>query len=194
MSGTDFLALCRRVCERMGEHRFRHSAGVARMAEKLARRHGASPLKARVAGILHDVARLWKGEDLLSYAQREGLFVSDTARQAPVLLHAPIGAHIARTEFAVDDPEVLGAITHHTVAGPGMTLLEKILYMADTFEPSRTFEGRASLETLAFASLDEGFLACVRESMRYLDARGTAVAPETRALYESLVSRHAGTP
>lgn len=194
MRGLDFLSLCRGVCDRMGEHRFRHTAGVARMAEKLAKRHGASPLKARVAGILHDVARLWKGEELLAYAERNGLAISEAARRAPVLLHAPIGAHVAQTDFGVDDPEVLGAIAHHTIAGPGMTLLEKILYMADTFEPSRTFEGRQALETLAFTSLDAGLLACVRESIAYLKARGTAVAPETLALYDSLVSRHAGTP
>ncbi len=192
MSGMDFLALCERVRARMGAHRFRHCAGVARMAEKLATRHGASPLKARVAGVLHDVARLWKNEDLVAYAQRHALPVSDAARRAPVLLHAPIGAHIARAEFGIADPDVLGAIAHHTVAGPGMTDLEKILYMADTFEPSRAFAGREALERLAFASLDEGMAACVRESMHYLNARGVAIAPETIALYESQVKHHAG--
>jgi predicted HD superfamily hydrolase involved in NAD metabolism len=164
------------------------------MAERLAARHHASTLKARVAGILHDVARTWNGDTLIAYATEHGIPVTDDARRAPVLLHAAVGADIARREFGVRDADVLGAIVHHTIAGPNMTDLEKIVYMADTFEPSRTFEGREALEEAAFRSLDEGLLACLNESMKYLSMKRIAIAQETVQLYDEMVKRNAGTP
>src|SRR5690242_1039272 len=194
MSGVEFLGICKAMRGRMGVGRYRHCAGVARMAERLAVRHRSSPLKARIAGILHDVARTWNGDALIAYAEEHALPVTSDARRAPVLLHAAVGADIAKREYGIHDPDVLGAIVHHTVAGPNMSDLEKIVYMADTFEPSRAFEGRETLEAAAFRSLDEGLLACLRESMKYLSSKRIAVAQETTQLYDDLVKRNAGTP
>lgn len=194
MSGAEFIELCKTVRGRMGVGRFRHCAGVARMAERLALRHHASTLKARLAGILHDVARTWNGDALIAYAAEHGIPVTDEARRAPVLLHAAVGADIARREFGVRDADVLGAIVHHTIAGPNMTDLEKIVYMADTFEPSRSFDGRKALEEAAFRSLDEGLLACLNESMKYLSMKHIAIAQETVQLYDEMVKRNAGAP
>jgi predicted HD superfamily hydrolase involved in NAD metabolism len=184
------LSLCSAVRARTGVGRFRHCAGVARMAEKLARANAVSPERARVAGILHDVARGWTNQQLLAYARENGVPISDAARSAPVLLHAPIGADIARREFAIDDPEVLGAISRHTVAGPGMGALDKIIYVADSIEPSRTFDDRVALEALAFRSLDEALFACLKESMKYLMLRNVPIADETVLLYNQLVRHH----
>lgn len=190
MSGSDFIKLCHAVRGRMGRGRYRHSASVARVAEKLAVRHGASPLKARVAGVIHDIARLWKGEELIAYARAHGLPVSDAARNAPVLLHAPVAADIARREFRIGDPDVLGAIARHTVAVPGMTRLEQIVYLADTVEPGRTYEGRAELEAKAFESLDDAMLLAVKESLKYLMTRHVPIAQETVQLYNQMVHRN----
>lgn len=191
MSGADFLALCKAARSRIRGGRYRHSVSVARTADKLAAHYRAPALKARVAGILHDVARLRGGEELLAFAQAHSLPISDEARRSPVLLHARVGAEIARLDFNVDDPEILGAIARHTIAGPGMTVLEKILYIADTIEPSRTFAGREALEAAAYRSLDEGLLACIRESITYLAARNVPVAQETIQLHDLLVKRDA---
>lgn len=162
------------------------------MGEKLAVRYRVSPLKARLAGIVHDVARSWKNEELIGYAAEHDIPISDVARAAPVLLHAAVGADIARREYRIEDPELLGAILHHTTAAPNMSDLEKVIYMADTFEPSRKFEGREALEAAAFRSLDEGFEACVRESMKYLQTRRISIARETVELYDQIVRRDAG--
>jgi len=190
LSGSDFIKLCAAVRARTDEYRFRHALSVARMAERLALRYGVSTLKARTAGVLHDVARLWKPNAALAYAQSHGLPVSDIARAAPVLMHAAIGAEIARCNFGIEDRDVLGAIAHHTVAGIGMSDLEKVVYVADSIEPGRTFPQRAALEAAAFRSLDEGLFACVRGSMDHLTARRVAVAQETLALYEDMMKRY----
>jgi predicted HD superfamily hydrolase involved in NAD metabolism len=139
---------------------------------------------------MHDVARLWKPNVALAYAQSHGLAVSDVARAAPVLMHAAIGAEIARCDFGIEDRDVLGAIAHHTVAGIGMSDLEKVVYVADSIEPGRKFTKRAALEAAAFRSLDEGLYACVRASMDHLIARRIAVAQETLELYEDMMKRY----
>jgi len=190
LTGSDFIKMCADVRARMDEHRFRHALSVARMAERLAFRYGVSRLKALIAGILHDVARLWKADALFAYAEGHGLPVSYTARKAPVLMHAAIGAEIARSEFGIEDPDVLGAIAHHTVAGAGMSDLEKVVYVADSIEPGRTFPQRSALEAAAFRSLDEGLLACVRASMDHLNERRLAVAQETLDLHDEMMRRY----
>jgi predicted HD superfamily hydrolase involved in NAD metabolism len=192
LSGSEFLHLCRAVRARTAIGRYRHCASVARTAEKLAVRYGAPSLKARVAGILHDIARLWKNEDLLAYAAAHAIPISADARAMPVLLHAPVGADVACREFGMCDREVLGAIARHTVAVPNMTDLEKILYLADTIEPSRKFEGREVLESAAFRSLDEGLFLSVQESLKYLMLRHVPIAQETIQLYNQLVRRDDG--
>jgi len=185
--------MCRAMRDRLPRDRYRHCLGVARSSEKLAGRHGASTLKARVAGVLHDVARAWSNADLLSYALAHGMQVGETERAHPVLLHAQIGADIAQREFGIEDTEILGAIQRHTVAVPGMTRLEMILYEADTFEPGRTFPGRARLEAVAQNSLDAGLLACIASSLDHLKARRIPPAPETLVLYDELVKMYGRT-
>ncbi len=160
--------------------------GVARTAERLARRYGVASAKARVAAMLHDIAREWTADRLLAYARRHGLRISDAELKTPILLHAPVAAHIARERFGVDDPQMLLAIKRHTVAEPGMSDLEKIIYIADTIEPSRSFEEREPIAAAADRSLDEGLKLCIKSSMEYLTERGIPIPPQTLALYNHL--------
>lgn len=176
--------------ERLAPARYRHVLGVARTAEKLARRYGASRAAARTAGVLHDAAREWPPDALLAYAGEHGLPVTEVERAAPVLLHAKVGADIARREFGVTDPDVLAAIETHTVAVPDMSDLQRIMFIADTVEPSRTFASRGALEAAALRSLDEGMLGCVKASLEYLLAREVPIAPHTLEVYNALVLRH----
>lgn len=185
--------MCRAVRARVPVQRYRHVLGVARVAERLARRYGASRANARVAGVLHDCARHWEPEALVAYAHEHHLPVSEQERAAPVLLHAKIGANIARREFGVTDADTLAAIETHTVAVPGMSALQKILFVADTVEPSRRFEARASLEAIALRSLDDGILACLKASIDYLLARDVPIAPSTVEVYNALVQRNGKT-
>jgi predicted HD superfamily hydrolase involved in NAD metabolism len=188
-NASEFLALCSAVRESLPHKRYRHVLGVARTAERLARRYGSSPQSARVAGLIHDIARAWSPEKLLDYAKSHALAIADNERRSPVLLHARVAAHVARERFGVDDPDTLAAIEHHTIAVPNMSDLEKILYIADTIEPSRTFPGRAALEQAAHRSLNEGMLACIEASLEHLKHNGIPAAPATIALYHQLVTQ-----
>jgi predicted HD superfamily hydrolase involved in NAD metabolism len=178
---------------RLSKPRYRHALCVARTGEKLARKHGGSRAAARIAGVLHDVAREWSPKKLLEYAREHGLPVSDLELASPLLLHARVGADVAQREFGVTDPDVLAAIATHTVAEPRMSELQKIMFVADTVEPTRTYVGREALEAAALRALDEGLLGCVKASMEYLLARGVPVAPQTLEVYNALVTRYGTT-
>ena len=185
--------MCRTVRQRLPEGRYRHSLGVARTAERLARRYGASRAHARMAGVLHDLARHWNADELLAYARQHGLRIDPSEAAMPVLLHARIGADIARQEFGVTDPDLLAAIETHTIAAPGMSTLQKILFLADAVEPSRRFADRDRIEAAALHSLDEGMLASIRSSLDYFRERGIRAAPQTMEVYTKLVKSN-GSP
>lgn len=160
---TNFTQLARKVREQIGqEHRYAHSVRVARCAENLARRHGVDPRKARLAGMLHDLARLYSAERLLAESAARGMAISDREREHPVLLHARLGEALARELFGVEDREVLSAIAKHTTGADEMSSLDCVVYLADSLEPHRKFPERGLLWDLALRDL----AAATRETMR----------------------------
>ncbi len=166
-------------------HRFAHVLGVARMGEQLARAHGVDPQRARVAGILHDLARLYPAERLLRECAERGMPIDAFERAHPIVLHARLGAELARERFGVDDESVLSAIRKHTVADAVMRPLDVVVYLADALEPGRDFADRAAFAALAFEDLDAAMRAVLVSSIDYLGRRGLAVAPQTLAAARS---------
>ncbi len=162
-------------------HRYGHVLRVARMAARLARAHGVDPQRARVAGLLHDLARLYPADRLLRECAERGLEIDAFERAQPIVLHARLGAELARERFGVDDPDVLSAIRKHTLADAVMSPLDKVVYLADGLEPGRDFADRAALTALAFRDLDAATCAVVASSIVYVRERGLAVAPQTLA-------------
>jgi predicted HD superfamily hydrolase involved in NAD metabolism len=162
-------------------YRYEHVVRVARFAERLAVTHGVDALRARLAGLLHDLARLYPAERLLRECTERGLPIGPFERSNPIVLHARLGAELARERFGVDDPGVLSAIRKHTVADGVMTPLDAVVYLADGLEPGRSFPERPELAALAFRDLDGAMRALLRSSITYLNLRGLAIAPETLA-------------
>jgi predicted HD superfamily hydrolase involved in NAD metabolism len=175
---------------RLSAARLEHSRRVAAQSADLARRFGAEPGKAEVAGLLHDYAREEPAADLLAEAGRLGIAVGRVEERRPVgLLHAPVGAAQLLAEGLVD-AEAAGAIARHTVGGAGMTPLEKCLYLADFCEPGREFDGLEEVRALALTSLDGAVAAAARISLLDLIGRGRGVVPDALALYNE---GHAGS-
>lgn len=175
-----FTQLARHVREHVGQqHRYAHCVRVARMSESLAMLHGAEPRKARLAGMLHDLARLYPAERLLAECAQAGIPVDDFSRANPVVLHAPLSAYLARTRFGVDDAQVLSAIAKHTLGAGEMSPLDCILYLADGLEPGRDYPERAQLAALARHDLPAAMRATIASSLRYLSQRHLPVAPQT---------------
>jgi len=167
---------------RLPEKRREHSRRVAAEAAALARRFGAAPEAAAVAGLLHDYCRDLTNAETLAAAARYGIPVGPLEERRPKnILHGPVAA----AELAADglDADIAGAIARHTTGGPGMTVLEKCLYLADFCEPGREFPGLDEVRALAGASLDAAVAAAARISLLDLIGRGRGVVPDALALY-----------
>ena len=129
--------LKKKLSRNLSERRYEHTLGVAYTAACLAMRFGADPLKAEIAGLLHDCAKEFSEKELLKLGEKYGYHFEDYELEAPQVLHAVIGPYIAKDKYGVDDPEILSAIRWHTTGRGDMTLLEKIVFTADYIEPNR---------------------------------------------------------
>lgn len=181
-TGLDFVRAARRVRDHLGQrHRYAHTLRVARFAAMLARAHGQDTRRARIAGLLHDLARLYSSERLLRECVQRGLAIDAFERTQPIVLHARLGAELARSDYGITDQAVLCAIAKHTVGAAEMSALDVILYLADGLEPGRTYAGRAALADLARRDLDAAMRDVLQSTIAYLQARGEPVAPQTIA-------------
>jgi predicted HD superfamily hydrolase involved in NAD metabolism len=177
-----YTRLGRRVLDHLGQpHRYAHTVRVARLADRLAQAHGEDSSRARLAGMLHDLARLYSAERLVSECDARGMTIDAFERRHPIVLHARLGAELARESFGIDDPAVLQAIARHTLAAPAMSALDAIVYLADGLEPGRDFAERERFEALAFEDLAAAMRAVLRSSIDYLHGRDLEAAPQTLA-------------
>lgn len=161
----------------MPQKRFKHSEGVAEMAGILALRFGADPQRARLAGLLHDIARDFDDTEMLSRAKKADLQVSEYGFAMPLLLHGPVGAVMAREDYGVNDAGILNAIALHTVGSPYMSQLDKILFVADKIEPNRSHCTVGEIRKQAEQDLDQALLLCLDESIRYALKIGCLLHP-----------------
>lgn len=132
--------------------------------------------------MLHDLARLYSTTQLLEECERRGLPVDDFERRNPIVLHAPLGAVLAREQFGIHDESVLSAIAKHTLGAEEMTSLDCIVYLADALEPGRDFENRQTIWNLAQTDLRAAMSATIDHGMVYLHRLGREPAPQTLAM------------
>ena len=174
-----FQQLRQTLRQRLSTRRFEHSLSVSETAGQLAARHGADIEKARIAGLLHDCARDMPRNTLLHTAEAFGIVMGSIERKELALLHAPIGARLAKSVYGVTDPEIIAAIASHTVGGPNLGLLSVIIYLADYIEPNRSFPGVDTLRSLAQTSLPAAMLEAYDHSIQYIISRGGMIHSAT---------------
>ena len=154
--------------------RIPHVLGTEQEAIRLAERYGADVGKAQVAALLHDCTKKLDMEEQLALCRHYGIALDELERKALKLLHAKTGAAVAREMFGVDD-EIYHAIWWHTTGHAGMTLLEKIIYLADYIEPSRNFPGVDKLRSVCYKDLDEGLLMGLEMTIDEMTEMGNPV-------------------
>lgn len=159
--------------------RFTHSIGVMNEAVAMAELFGADKDKARLAGLLHDCAKSLPVEAALDIIRRNGSEPDEVTLSCPAIIHAPAGSYYAREHYGVDDTEVLDAICYHTVARVSMTLLDKIIYVADMTEPNRRFDGVDRLRELARTDIDTVYTEALKHSIIFNLQKGSVVHPAT---------------
>ncbi|MCX7970739.1 MAG: bis(5'-nucleosyl)-tetraphosphatase (symmetrical) YqeK [Negativicutes bacterium] len=179
-----------RVKERLSWPRFRHSLGVLVFAVRLADRWGADRNKAMLAAMVHDYARELGREKLISIAGRLRIHLDKWERQSAGLMHARVGAALVREELAIEDQEILSAVARHTTGSPNMSLLDKVIFLADSLEPGREFDGVDRLRQLAERDIDKATLFTLDRSIAYvLEKKGEFLHPATVAARNYLLEQ-----
>jgi predicted HD superfamily hydrolase involved in NAD metabolism len=187
LSYDDALSALR---DRLGEGSVAHSERVAHTAAALAAVYGADEAAARLAGLLHDWDRECDGEDLIESARNLGVSVTEADAAHPYILHARTGARDVAASFPELPVAVVNAIARHTIGAREMTILDKVVYLADMLEPSRTFEGADDLRALiGEVSIDELFALSYQQSVRYLVDSRRRIHPDTVEAWNAHVAR-----
>lgn len=165
--------------------RFEHSEGVMYTAAALAMRYGENLEKAQIAGILHDCAKCIPDNKKLKICEKNHIEITEAEMCSPFLLHAKVGAYIAKEKYDIEDAEILDAIACHTTGKPAMTLLDKIIYISDYIEPMRSKASNLEeVRKMAFVDLDETLFKILSDTLVYLEKSSKKMDPMTMQTYE----------
>ena len=160
--------------------RYEHTLGVEYTAAALAMRYGANVQDAVLAGLLHDCAKCMSDEKLLKICEKYKIPVTETEQQLPFLLHGKVGGFLAEKKYGIHNQDVINAILYHTMGREDMSLLEKIVFVADYIEPGRNHAPYlGELRELAFQDLDQALLRVLDGTLSYLKSKGWTIDPRT---------------
>ncbi|MCQ4021639.1 MULTISPECIES: bis(5'-nucleosyl)-tetraphosphatase (symmetrical) YqeK [unclassified Ruminococcus] len=143
------------VKSRMGEKRFSHSENVSKEAIKLAKLYGADPEKAELAGILHDITKETPHEEQLQIMEKNGIILSKLQLSSPKLWHSLSGAAYIESELGITDQDIINAVRYHTSGRAGMSILEKIIFVADFTSEERDYDDVDVMRKKSRKSLEE---------------------------------------
>ncbi|MGG0823307.1 bis(5'-nucleosyl)-tetraphosphatase (symmetrical) YqeK [Paenibacillus turicensis] len=174
------------VSSQMPAKRWKHVEGVMSSAVLLSQRYGADPVKADMAALLHDLAKYWPIE------KQEAVIKENNLNQELLLydkqlLHGEVGAFIAQRDYGITESEILDAVKYHTSGRVNMTLMDKIICLADYIEPGRDFPGVNNIRALAETSLDEALIAGLDSTITFLIEQRKVIYPITLLARNDLV-------
>lgn len=176
--------ISRKLSKILKKDRYNHTLGVMYTAASLAMCYGADIRKAMTAGLLHDCGKYLSAEEQIRLCRKKNISLTESELEMPALVHAKLGAYLARYEYGITDPDILDAITYHTTGRPDMTLLEKIVYIADYIEPNRKeIPGLEQIRRIVFTDIDRAVCLSAGSTVRYLRNGGKAVDPMTVNTY-----------
>lgn len=181
MKKANSLKKLRKAMEKIQDSkRFEHTLGVEYTAAALAMCHGCDVRDAQIAGLLHDCAKCLSDEKRLSICRKNHIPVTPLEKKNPFLLHAKAGAYLAHKKYGVKNQDILNAIRSHTTGREDMSILEKIVFVADYIEPGRMHAPNlAEVRKLAFLDLDAALVKILEDTLDYLKASGSDIDPMT---------------
>lgn len=171
----------------MSESRYNHCVNVSKEAVKLAKRYGGDEEKAAVAGILHDITKEMLKEEQLQIMLDSGIILDDIQKNAPKLWHGISGSIYIKKHFGIEDEDILNAICYHTTGRAGMSLLEKIIFVADFTSEDRTYKGVATMRKKSRKSLESAMIYGFKFTFSDLSSRELAIHPDELACYNEIV-------
>lgn len=174
------------VKKQMHEKRYIHTIGVMETAIELARQYDVDENKAELAAIFHDYAKCRPIPEMEEIIKRENL-PKDLLQHNKELWHAPVGAYLVEKEVGITDRDILQAISYHTSGHENMTMLDKVIYVADYIEPGRKFPGVDEARKLARENLDEALLFALKRTIQFLMEKNQTIYPLTFQTYNAVI-------
>lgn len=165
--------------------RYNHCISVANCAMSLAMRYEAPLLDALIAGMLHDIAKKIKTSDMIKMCEEYKITLSEDDKKSLPVIHSYLGAYIAEHEININNKDILNAIYNHTLGRPNMSMLEKIIFIADYIEPLR--KNRANMNEIrktAFIDIDKCIVLIIESCLNHLKHENTFVHSKMIETYE----------
>ena len=184
MDNPDYKKIIR---ELMGDYRYEHSVNVADEAVMLAELYGGDAEKTYTAGILHDVTKELPNDKQLQIINDGGIILDDVQKQAPKLWHAISGSVYIQTELGITDSDIINAIRYHTTGRANMSLLEKIIYIADYTAKGRDYNGVEIMRDLSRKSLEDAMIFSYQFTINKLSSLESAIHPDEIYGYNDIV-------
>ena len=185
MAEYDFEKMQKKLQKYLDEDRFQHTLGVMYTCAALAMAHGYDMKDAQAAGLLHDCAKCIPNKKKLKLCENNCISVTEFEKEHPFLLHAKLGAFIAKEKYGIKNEDILSSIRFHTTGKPEMSLLEKIVYIADYIEPGRDkAENLPYIRKIAFEDLDVCMAEILHDTLAYLSSRGGSIDATTKMTYD----------
>lgn len=172
------------------ESKLKHSLSVSETAVGLAVKYGENTEKARISGLVHDCAKNMKDEELIKVAREHEIQLDEIYLSNPSILHGLVSSIIAKEVMGIEDEDMLMAIRYHTTGRKRMSVLEKIIYIADYIEPLRTFGGVEELRILSNIDLDEAVVQSLENTIRYVISQNELLHIDTIHARNYLLSKH----
>ncbi|MFD1018829.1 bis(5'-nucleosyl)-tetraphosphatase (symmetrical) YqeK [Thalassobacillus hwangdonensis] len=178
------------VESRLKKERYEHTERVVKTAIELAERNDADVYRAEFASILHDYAKYRDREEMRRWILKDHRLPKDLLDYHHELWHGPVGALLVERELGVNDAAILSAVSCHTTGKKNMSMLDKIVFLADYIEPGRKFPGVEDVRKAAESDLNEACLMASRNTIRFLMSKNQAVYPDTFHAYNDLLTKH----
>ena len=165
------------IDKNFSEKRKKHTEGVRETAMNLAEKYGADPEKAEIAALFHDMYR-GVSVDVLNYYVKH-LNLSPRYIDNANLAHGKIASIIMERDYEIKDPDIINAVSYHTTGRAGMSVLEKVIYIADAIEPNRRYPGVDELREMVWKDLDRACLMSINHTIQYVSGQGHYLDPDT---------------
>lgn len=192
MSGWTDEKIITLIRSKLNADRFNHSLNVADSAKELALRYGADADKAYTAGLLHDVMKNASPEEQLGVLSEAGIELMPVERENKKLWHAMAGAAYVKFVMGIDDRDIIRAVRYHTTGRAGMSLLERVVYLADYISADRNYNGVEDMRRLCQADSDEAILYALTFGIPDLVSKGRVIHPDSIDLYNEVIIKKQG--
>ena len=192
MSGWTDEKIITLIRSKLSADRFNHSLNVADSAKELALSYGADVDKAYTAGLLHDVMKNASEEEQLGVLSEAGIALMPVERENKKLWHAIAGAAYVKFVMGIDDRDIIIAVRYHTTGRSGMSLLERIVYLADYISADRNYNGVEDMRRLCKSDSDEAILYALTFGIPDLVSKGRVIHPDSIDLYNEVIIKKQG--